>query len=413
MLPTPPQNTSSTSSSEDVFMDAVNTPLMPNFSLSLPQHSSHTFLQVESSSSADRHLHFNDMASFRGTRITTMIYDKPERGSAAFGMKENVLVCTEPGRHPKAYWLYKKLKGAIYGKVAAGYELQPYSGPPIPGGEAAGQAWEVTGRMIACKMLSWASMNANRARYEEDPLKEIACMQFLTSRPRTDNVMKHIVALSDNRYMYSVMEYAEGGELFDKVEESGKFTEPRARHWFRHILSGLATLQSAGICHRDLSLENLMVSHGKTLIIDMGMCVRVPFVGGDGVPRTSVDGGSIRKLILPITRCGKPNYMSPEIVDSTVPFDGFSIDLWAAGVILFIMLTGVPPFDRAQPGDARFHMTAMNGRLREMLEGWGMAVSDDAAELLQAMLRADPRQRPTLEQVCGHPWVQNSDVDEP
>ena len=77
-------------------------------------------------------------------------------------------------------------------------------------------------------------------------------MQFLTSRPRTDNVMKHIVALSDNRYMYSVMEYAEGGELFDKVEESGKFTEPRARHWFRHILSGLATLQSAGICHRDL-----------------------------------------------------------------------------------------------------------------------------------------------------------------
>ena len=76
-------------------------------------------------------------------------------------------------------------------------------------------------------------------------------MQYLTSRS-SSNVLRHIIALSDSRYLYSVMEYAEGGELFDMVNESGKFTEQRARHWFRHLLRGLASLQAAGICHRDL-----------------------------------------------------------------------------------------------------------------------------------------------------------------
>ena len=110
-----------------------------------------------------------------------------------------------------------------------------------------------------------------------------------------------MAAWSDDRYLYSVMEYAESGELFDHVERMGKFTEPRARHWFRQILSGLATLQSAGICHRDLSLENLMVSQGRALVIDMGMCVRVPFLDGSGAT-TSVDAGRVRRLLQPGSR---------------------------------------------------------------------------------------------------------------
>ena len=81
-----------------------------------------------------------------------------------------------------------------------------------------------------------------------------------------------------------------------------------------------------GICHRNISLDELLVDdHRRLVMIDFGMCLRVPF-DEDGVNTTSVTAGSLRSLILPQIPAEKPNYISPEVLKSERPFDGFAID---------------------------------------------------------------------------------------
>ena len=188
-----------------------------------------------------------------------------------------------------------------------------------------------------------------------------------------------------------------------------------------------------------MSLENLLVHKDGALVIDMGMCLMVPV---DDTPigltnsfnQMSVNGsfngtnaeasqinttksfttdslhvsrrGRPRHLILPQGTCGKWIYMSPEIYQNSDPFDGFAVDMWAAGVILFLMLTGFPPWERACPTDERFHyMTA--GYLVQMLTEWEIGLSGDAMDLLQRMLFLDPKDRLSLDQVRAHPWMVN------
>lgn len=146
--------------------------------------------------------------------------------------------------------------------------------------------------------------------------------------------------------------------------------------------------------------------------MDMGMCLRVPYHDSASGAIVDVTRGSIRRLMKPQGVCGKHNYMSPEIFANTDNFDGFAIDLWAAGVILYIMLTGFPPYDQASMTDQRFELI-VNGRLMEQLRNWDIVLSEEAGDLLQNMLKLDPRERLTLAQVLDHPWVTNGHVQAP
>jgi serine/threonine protein kinase len=149
------------------------------------------------------------------------------------------------------------------------------------------------------------------------------------------------------------------------------------------------------------------------MIIDMGMCLRVPYNDpSNSGTVTDVTRGTTRRLMKPQGVCGKHNYMSPEVFANTDNFDGFCIDLWAAGVILYIMLTGFPPYDQASRTDQRFELI-INGRLMEQLRSWSINLSDEGGELLQSILRLDPRERPTLAEVLNHPWVTSEDVQPP
>eukprot|EP00549_Striatella_unipunctata_P021161 CAMPEP_0118702630 /NCGR_PEP_ID=MMETSP0800-20121206/18003_1 /TAXON_ID=210618 ORGANISM="Striatella unipunctata, Strain CCMP2910" /NCGR_SAMPLE_ID=MMETSP0800 /ASSEMBLY_ACC=CAM_ASM_000638 /LENGTH=155 /DNA_ID=CAMNT_0006603863 /DNA_START=163 /DNA_END=630 /DNA_ORIENTATION=- len=145
----------------------------------------------------------------------------------------------------------------------------------------------------------------------------------------------------------------------------------------------------------------------------MGMCLRVPYSDplNEGAV-TDVTMGRIRRLMKRQGVCGKHNYMSPEVFANTDDFDGFAIDLWAAGVVLYIMLTGFPPYDQASVTDQRFELI-VTGRLVEQLETWEIFLSTEAGHLLQNMLHLNPRNRFTLAQVMDHPWVTKDEIEPP
>ncbi len=150
-----------------------------------------------------------------------------------------------------AYFPQRRLQDAIYGSVWACLVLRRHYGPAaddaaqaaglLPGDPAAPIVWEIVGKHVAIKMVEWARVHQSRGRLLEDPVKEIAAMQLIgTSHP---NVLGSMEVLQDDDYLFSVMPYARGGDLFGYVVRDtesrggeGGMAEPVARYWFKQIL---------------------------------------------------------------------------------------------------------------------------------------------------------------------------------
>lgn len=141
------------------------------------------------------------------------------------------------------------------------------------------------------------------------------------------------------------------------------------------------------------------------VIIDPGMSLRVPYSDPSNFGCVSdVSAGTSRRLMKNQGQGGKLMYAAPEIIEKDDVFDGFAIDLWAVGVVLFVMLIGFAPFKWAHPSDKRYAQIA-KGRLKELLTSLEIPISEEACDLLQGMFWRDPRRRFTLAEVMDHPWV--------
>lgn len=136
------------------------------------------------------------------------------------------------------------------------------------------------------------------------------------------------------------MEYAGGGELFDFVAESGKFSEKVTRTFFHQMMNGIHYMHDMGYAHRDLKPENVLLTNNFILkLADFGFSCLLRGHDGTGVLRTKL---------------GTEGYMAPEIATKT--YDGRRTDIFAAGVILFIMFAGTPPFEKPTPTDPYYKL---------------------------------------------------------
>lgn len=179
-----------------------------------------------------------------------------------------------------------------------------------------------TDRRVAVKVNYTERMDRLRDRHAENPLQEIAAMQLLGEDPV--HVLGAIEVLFDGQNLNLVMRFCDSGDLFQLLQETQNrldappdtpgLAEVEARYWFRQVVDGVEYLHSRGICHRDLSPENIMIDGSEGVIIDMGMCLRVPYVDpNDNSARTDISeaNGTTRCLLKPQGACGKLPYMCP------------------------------------------------------------------------------------------------------
>lgn len=144
---------------------------------------------------------------------------------------------------------------------------------------------------------------------------------------------------------YMILELGLGGELFDYIAISGGFSEKFARYFFKQFMNGLDYCHRNGVAHRDLKPENLLLDLNYNIkIADFGFAA--PVEGKD-------KGGYL------YTGLGTPNYMAPEI-HLKQPYEARPVDLFAAAVILFIMVAQHPPFTTAETKDHYYKLIAQN-----------------------------------------------------
>ena len=194
-----------------------------------------------------------------------------------------------------------------------------------------------------------------------------------------------------------MLELATGGELFDYVATTGRFSEPIARFYFRQLIEGLDYCHQKGVTHRDLKPENVLYDNSFNLkIADFGFAA--PVDGRDG-------SGYLK------TKLGTESYMAPEI-HARKPYNGASVDLFACGIILFIMITQHPPFTKAEPSDPFYRLLCANradlfwkAHSKNKPEGF---FNEDFKNLITAMLQFDPSNRPSMADVKAHPWYKGS-----
>lgn len=352
---------------------------------------------------------------------------------------QTILVPSTPNTqygHKQRGYLFKRKAlatsslGAVYVCVVLQRREKTKQATQVDNDEAAKVNWVSTDQLVVVKVsLSAPSMRlqsqqtrdrcANHpvaAATAKSPNNEATAMQHIGSYH--PNVLGCIEVLRHGNYFYTVMPYCPGGDLYHKILEGPdskktirRLSEDQARIWFRQLLLGLAHLQKKGVCHCGISLENILLDGNENLVItDFGRALRVPYTQlNNSLGIADVSGGSLRRLIKPQqgkNNNGSTRYMSPELLTINQAFDGYAADLWSTAVILFILLVGWAPFRRAKDTDAKYVQIAMHGKLQQLLGKSNVYhVSPEAINLLQNMLRHDPRKRLSLADVMTHPWV--------
>uniref|UniRef100_A0A667XDY1 Si:ch211-27e6.1 n=1 Tax=Myripristis murdjan TaxID=586833 RepID=A0A667XDY1_9TELE len=199
------------------------------------------------------------------------------------------------------------------------------------------------------------------------------------------NVIQLVEVLQTPQRVYMVLELATGGELLDRVVTTGRFTERDATRALRMVLAAVGYLHGLGITHRDLKPENLLYYHpgadSRLLVTDFGLA-------------TFGDDWSLR------TTCGTPEYMAPEMVLRR-PYS-CAVDMWALGVIAYIVLSGSMPFE--DDSRTRLYRAILRGKYSFRGDPWP-SVSSPAKDFIQHLLASDPAARLTAEQAIRHPWV--------
>ncbi|WMV06924.1 hypothetical protein MTR67_000309 [Solanum verrucosum] len=238
-----------------------------------------------------------------------------------------------------------------------------------------------TGKKYACKSIAKRKLLTDED--VDDVRREIQIMHHLSGNP---NVISIKGAYEDAVAVHVVMELCTGGELFDRIIKRGHYSERQAAELARTILGVVEACHSLGVMHRDLKPENFLFvneeedSPLKTIDFGLSMFFKPGQIFDDVV--------------------GSPYYVAPEVLRKRY---GPEADIWSAGVIIYILLSGVPPF--WGESEEEIFDEVLHGDIDFELDPWPK-ISQGAKDLVRRMLIRDPKKRLTAHEVLCHPWVQ-------
>eukprot|EP00026_Physarum_polycephalum_P002654 Phypoly_transcript_02662.p1 GENE.Phypoly_transcript_02662~~Phypoly_transcript_02662.p1 ORF type:complete len:822 (-),score=149.61 Phypoly_transcript_02662:108-2573(-) len=254
-----------------------------------------------------------------------------------------------------------------------------------------------SGESFAMKVIDKMKLAASYNKMDENnTLMEVHILKIL----RHPNIISVVEVCDTPRYVYLILELANQGELFEKIFNQGCYSEREGKQVFRQILDAIAYLHDNKIAHRDLKPENILLhnNNGETVVK----------VSDFGLAKILGEFQSTRTL------CGTPMYVAPEMLahsrflqgDKTVAPEakngyGIEVDAWSLGCILYIILSGRPPFNDPIPKDLFERIAAGD---YEMTEDPWQRISSDAKDLISKLLVVDPAKRLTVRGALTHKW---------
>lgn len=206
--------------------------------------------------------------------------------------------------------------------------------------------------------------------------REIEIMRQLSHR----HIIQLYQVVETETFIYIVMEYAAGGEIFDLVASRGRMSETEAAAKFGQILSAVNYCHNNRVVHRDLKSENLLLDgEGNIKLADFGFSNR--FMPGFALS----------------TWCGSPPYAAPELFEGK-KYDGPKADIWSLGVILYVLVSGSLPFDGNTLQDLRCRVVSCQYRIPFFL-------SRGCESLIRSLLILEPEKRLSIRHIARHPWL--------
>ncbi|XP_059651181.1 CBL-interacting serine/threonine-protein kinase 9 isoform X1 [Cornus florida] len=217
-----------------------------------------------------------------------------------------------------------------------------------------------------------------RHKMVEQIKREIGTMKLI----KHPNVVQLFEVMASKTKIYIVLEYVDGGELFDKIAKHGKLKEDEARRYFQQLINAVDYCHSRGVYHRDLKPENLLLdSFGNLKVSDFGLSAFSQQVREDGLLHTA---------------CGTPNYVAPEVLTDK-GYDGTSSDIWSCGVILFVLMAGYLPFDEP-------NLMALYRRIHKADFSCPSWFSSGVTKLINRILDPNPLTRLTIPEILENDW---------
>ena len=266
----------------------------------------------------------------------------------------------------------------------------------------------LAGRVVAIKSFNKAKLTLNC-----ENMKKILYETNLMQKLNHPNITKILEMFEDDKFIFIIMEYINGGNLFSFVKKRRKLPEKIAKILYKQIILGIKHIHSKNIVHRDIKLENILIDLNNTVkICDFGIGVILD---------------SENQLLY--DQCGTPMYMAPEILLSSKKkgYKGFPVDIWSSGIALYIMLSGTLPFNikkdekSKEKNSENFGDDDINSQSNNNYELQYSIVkknpkhiekiSDEARDLLHGLLNKDPTKRLTIDEILNHPWLKSEKSD--